>query len=389
MKYCTRCVYPFVAVNLHVDDEGVCSACRTFEQFEALKPEFWAQRRKKFERIVDEVRGKSIGNYDCLVPVSGGKDSYYQTHVMATEYGLKPLLMTYHGNNYLPEGDYNRDRMRHVFNADHIVWGPSVEVLKKLNRLCFRRMGDMNWHAHCGIVTAPIIIAARFNIPLIIWGETAWDISGMHDPDDYIEFSKRSRHEHDLRGFEWYDLINDPQEPLTEQDMNWAKYPTDEEILKVGVRGIYIGNFFKWDPNGHTPLMQKLYDWKAAEQPFERTYRLMSNLDDRYENGIHDLLKFVKFGYGRATDHACREIRQGLMTREQGVEFVRAYDHVVPGDIPRWLDYVGWTRTKLDAVADSFRSPKVWVKNEYGHWLKHNLWDSEEAQAAKLVSLGS
>jgi N-acetyl sugar amidotransferase len=378
MKYCTRCVYPFVAVNLHVDDEGVCSACRTSEQFEALKPEFWAQRRKKFERIVDEVRGKSNGSYDCLVPVSGGKDSYYQTHVMATEYGLKPLLMTYHGNNYLPEGDYNRDRMRHVFNADHIVWGPSVEVLKKLNRLCFRRMGDMNWHAHCGIVTAPIIIAARFNIPLIIWGETAWDVSGMHDPDDYIEFSKRSRHEHDLRGFEWYDLINDPQERLTEQDMNWAKYPTDEEILKVGVRGIYIGNFFKWDPNTHTPLMQKLYNWKAAEQPFERTYRLMSNLDDRYENGIHDLLKFVKFGYGRASDHASKDIRNGYMTREQGVAAVRKHDHVVSSDLVFWLKYVDMTEDEFWRTADTFRDPRVW-RIENNQWVKDTIWGGPEA----------
>lgn len=378
MKYCTRCVYPFVAVNLHVDDDGVCSACRTFEQFEELKPEFWAQRRKKFERIVDEVRGKSNGNYDCLVPVSGGKDSYYQTHMMATEYGLKPLLVTYHGNNYLPEGDYNRDRMRHVFNADHIVWGPSVEVLKKLNRICFRRMGDMNWHAHCGIVTAPIIIAARFNIPLIIWGETAWDVSGMHDPDDYIEFSKRSRHEHDLRGFEWYDLINDPKEPLTEQDMNWAKYPTDEEILKVGVRGIYIGNFFKWDPNAHTPLMQNLYDWKAAEQPFERTYRLMSNLDDRYENGIHDLLKFVKFGYGRASDHASKDIRTGYMTREQGVAAVRKHDHVVSSDLAYWLKYVDMTEDEFWQTADTFRDPRVW-RIEKKQWVKDTIWGGPEA----------
>jgi N-acetyl sugar amidotransferase len=378
MNYCKRCVYPFVAVNLNVDDEGICSACRTAEQFEELAPEFWAQRRQKFERIVAEVRGKARGNYDCLIPVSGGKDSYYQTHVMAAEYGLKPLLMTYHGNNYLPEGDYNRDRMRHVFDVDHIVWGPSVEVLKKLNRLCFRRMGDMNWHAHCGIVTAPIIMAARFGIPLIIWGESAWDISGMHDPDDYIEFSKRSRHEHDLRGFEWYDLINDPQEPLTEKDMNWAKYPTDEEILKVGVRGIYIGNFFKWDPNKHTPMVSEKYGFKGSEKPFERTYRTFSNLDDRYENGIHDLLKFVKFGYGRASDHASKDIRTGYMTRDMAVEMVRKYDHVVSSDLYYWLDYVGMTEEEFWSVADTFRDPRVW-RIENDQWVKDTVWGEPTA----------
>jgi N-acetyl sugar amidotransferase len=378
MQYCTRCVYPVNAVNLNVEDDGVCSACKTFEAFEALTPEFWAERKKRFEAVIDEATRNNAGNYDCMIPVSGGKDSYYQTHVIAKEYGLKPLLMTYHGNNYLPEGDFNRDNMRHAFNADHIVWGPSVEVLKKLNRIAFRRMGDMNWQNHCGIATAPIIIAAKLGIPLLIWGEMPWDISGMYDPDDYVEFSNRSRHEHDLRGYEWYDLINDPQDPLTEKDMIWAKYPTDEEILKVGVRGIYIGNFFKWDPNWHWKMVRDQYGFKASEKPFERTYRTFSNLDDRYENGIHDLLKFVKFGYGRASDHASKDIRTGYMTREEGIEMVRKYDHVVSSDLEYWLNYVDMSEDEFWAIADTFRDPRVW-RVENGQWVKDNIWGEPSA----------
>ncbi|MGE3341978.1 MAG: N-acetyl sugar amidotransferase [Vicinamibacterales bacterium] len=371
-------MYPIVAVNLNLDDDGVCSSCRSFEQFDELTPEFWAERKRRFDKIIADVRSRNTGGYDCLVPVSGGKDSYYQTHIMAVECGLKPLLMTYHGNNYLPEGDYNRDQMRHAFNADHIVWGPSVEVLRKLNRLTFRKMGDMNWHAHCGISTAPIIIAAKFGIPLIIWGELPWDISGMHDPDDFVEFSRRSRHEHDLRGFEWYDLLNDPTEPLTEQDMVWAKYPTDEEILKVGVRGLYIGNFFKWDPNQHWQMVRDKYGFKAAEKPFERTYRSFSNLDDRYENGIHDLLKFVKFGYGRASDHASKDIRTGYMDRPTAVEMVRKYDHVVSSDLEYWLNYVDLTEEEFWATADTFRDPRVW-RIENDQWVKDTVWGEAEA----------
>ena len=191
MRYCKRCVYPEIAVNLYIDDEGICTSCRAFDKFEALTSEFWKKRQKRFEDILVQYTKTNTGNYDCVIPVSGGKDSYFQTHVIAKKYGLKPLLITYHGNNYLPEGDYNRDRMRHIFDADHLVFGPSVEVLKKLNRLCFRKMGDMNWHAHCGIMTYPIQIAVRFNIPLIIWGEIAWDISGMYEPEDFVEFSNR------------------------------------------------------------------------------------------------------------------------------------------------------------------------------------------------------
>ncbi len=312
------------------------------------------------------------------MPVSGGKDSYYQTHMMSKVYGLKVLLVTYHGNNYLPEGNYNRDRMREVFNADHIVYGPSVETLKKLNRLCFRKMGDMNWHAHCGIETYPIQMAVKYNVPLIMWGEVAWDISGMFDPDDYVEFSARLRHEHSLRGYEWYDLINDTDDQLTSKDLSWAKYPSDEEILKSNVRGLYLGNFFPWDPNKNTRKMQELYGWKASQLDFERTYRKISNLDDRYENGAHDLLKFIKFGYGRASDHASKDIRTGYMTREQGIEMVRKYDHVVSSDVAYWCDYVGMSLDEFWSIADAFRDPRVWwIEN--GQWWKNNIWGTPSA----------
>lgn len=373
ITYCKKCVYPQVSVNLNIEDDGICSACKVAEKFEELGPEFWARRKAKFFELVKEINKNNTSGYDCLIPVSGGKDSYYQIHVMVKELGLKPLLVTYHGNNYLPEGDYNRDRMREVFDADHIVYGPSVAILKKLNRICFKKMGDMNWHAHCGIMTTPIIMAVKFNIPLIIWGETSWDISGMYEPEDFVEFSARARHEHSLRGYEWFDMLDDKDDKLGEKDLLWAKYPGDEEILKVGVRGLYIGNFFKWDPNKHTSLMKELYGWKESEKPFDRTYRKMSNLDDRYENGIHDLLKFVKFGYGRCSDHASKDIRTGLLTREQGMELVKKYDHVVSSDLAYWLDYTGLTNDEFWKVADGFRDPRVWWIKD-GLWWKDNVW---------------
>src|SRR3989338_709342 len=378
MTYCQRCVYPQISVNLNIDDQGICSSCRTFEKFNELTPEFWYKRKKKFEQLLDEIITKSNSEYDCLIPVSGGKDSYYQTHMIVKEYGLKPLLVTYHGNNYLPEGDHNRDRMRHNFNADHIVFGPSVEVLKKLNRICFKKMGDMNWQNHCGIMTYPIQVAVRHKIPLIIWGETNWDISGMYEPDDFVEFSARVRHEHDLLGFEWYDMLNDSDDKLTEKDLLWAKYPADEQILKVGVRGIYLGNFFKWDPNNHVKMVMEKYDWQPARQPFDRTYRMFSNLDDRYENGVHDLLKFIKFGYGRASDHASKDIRDGYLTRQQGIEMVKKYDHIVSSDLNHWLNYVAMREEEFWKIADTFRDPRVWTI-EHGQWVKDNIWSNRSA----------
>tara|TARA_B100000029_G_scaffold87819_1_gene77849 strand:+ start:237 stop:1463 length:1227 start_codon:yes stop_codon:yes gene_type:complete len=373
LRYCKSCVYPSIAVNLKLDDEQICSACRSREKFKELTEKYWDNRRKKFQKLIQESKKNNKSNYDCIIPVSGGKDSYYQTHIACKEFDLKPLLVTYDGNNWLPEGKHNRERMKEVFNADHLMWSPSVEILKKLNRIAFKKMGDMNWQNHCGIGTIPIINAVKFKIPLIIWGETEWDVAGMYQPDDFVEFSARARHEHIVRGFEWNDFLNDPEDSLTEKDLIWAKYPSDAEILKVGVRGIYIGNFFRWDGSEHVKLMKKMYSWKPAEKPFERTYRNFSNLDDRYENGIHDLMKFVKFGYGRCSDHASKDVRNGHMDREEGIKLVKKYDHVISSDLEHWLEYVGMDKLEFWKIADTFRNPRVWfIKNN--EWWKNNLW---------------
>lgn len=375
MIYCEKCVYPMTAAQLEITD-GICSACRSAERLSLITKEEWDHREEVFGELVKSLASENGSNYDCIIPVSGGKDSFYQAHLMTEKYNLKPLLVTYHGNNYLPEGDFNRDLMRNAFDADHLVFGPSVSTLKKLNRVGFKVMGDMNWHAHCGINTYPIQIAVMMKIPMVIWGETFWDISGMFSPDDFVEFSARTRHEHALRGYEWYDLIG--QEGLVEKDFMWAKYPEDEEILNAGVRGLCIGNYFNWDPNSQTEIVKEKYGWKESDKEFQRTYRRMSNLDDRYENGAHDLLKFIKFGYGRGSDHASKDIRTGYMTREEGIEKVRQYDHVISDDLDYWLNYVEMSEEEFWSTADTFRDPRVWwIKND--EWWKDNIWGGSSA----------
>jgi hypothetical protein len=131
--------------------------------------------------------------------------------------------------------------------------------------------------------------------------------------------------------------------------------------------------------------MQELYGWKPAEIPFQRTYRKISNLDDRYENGAHDLLKFVKFGYGRATDHASKDIRAGLISREEGIELVRKYDHVISDDLNYWLNYVGMKHQEFWEKADSFRDSRVW-RIEGDNWVKENLWGGSSSYGQVYLS---
>lgn len=380
VQYCTQCVYPAIAATpLTFDDEGVCSGCWVSGQKRRID---WEERFEGLRELANAYRSSS--DYDIVIPVSGGKDSYYQTHVAVKELGLKPLLVTYHGNNYLPEGEYNLYRMREVFDCDHIIVRPSVDTLVKMNRIGFKLQGDMNWHAHCGIFTVPIQVAVRYKVPLMMWGEHGFlDLGGMYSLNDFVEFTAKFRLEHALRGYDWDDFTDEGleklgrselKEGLRAKDLRWAQYPSDEEIDNVGVRGIYLGNFVNWDANVHGRMMVELYGWKPAQQAFERTYRTMSNLDDMHENGIHDYLKFVKLGYGRGTDHSCKDIHAGLMTRQQGIEMVRKYDHVKPRrDLERWLEYVNMSEDQFDAVCDSFRNRRVW-SIENGEWVKDNVW---------------
>ncbi|HKV41458.1 MAG TPA: N-acetyl sugar amidotransferase [Blastocatellia bacterium] len=388
MQYCTRCVYPAAAATpLTFDDQGVCSGCRVAEQADRID---WDRRWKMLVDLANEYR--STSNYDILIPVSGGKDSYYQAHVATKVLGLRALLVTYHGNNYLPEGEFNLHRMRDVFKCDHVIVRPGTDVLIKMNRIGFKLQGDMNWHAHCGIFTVPIQVAVRYKVPLMLWGEHGFmDLGGMFSYSDMVEFTAKFRLEHALRGYDWQDFTDvgldalgrsDLKEGLTAADLLWAQYPTDDEIDAIGVRGIYLSNFARWDANQHVKTVIGEYGWKGSEQPFERTYRRMSNLDDMHENGIHDYLKFVKLGYGRGSDHACKDIRSGAMSREKGIEMVRKYDHVKPRrDLERWLGYVGISEDEFDVTCDSFRNPRVW-RVENGRWVKDNIWGEPSAYGA-------
>jgi hypothetical protein len=239
-------------------------------------------------------------------------------------------------------------------------------------------------------MTLPIQMACKFKIPLILWGEHGqMDLGGMFSYNDFVEFTAKHRKEFHLRGFEWFDFVGSPSksnvdidesEKLNEKDLIWAKYPSDDEIIELGVRGIYLSNYVDWDGNKNASLMKKLYGWKEGNISFERTYRTISNLDDMHENGIHDYMKFVKFGYVRTTDHASKDIRSGIMTRKQAIKEVLNRDHIKSKDLFRWLEYVNMSEKEFDFIADTFRDNRVWS-------IKNNLWYKKTLEG-KFMSYG-
>ena len=363
---CSRCLYPyFSATPMMLDSENICMGCRMYEVRSKFSQEDYTNLKTRLNSIC-HLNRSPVG-YDCIVSVSGGKDSYYQTHYVIHELGLKPLLVTYNGNNYSNVGWRNLMRMRECFNCDHLIISPSVQVIKKLNKIAFTVMGDMNWHSHAGIFTTAPRIACAFNIPLIFWGEHGYaDLCGQFSMHDYPEMNYRERTEHACRGFDWNFFVG--IDGITEAEMEPWKYPTDRQLMSTRLRQIYLGHYIKWESTQHLQEMKRLYGFEISEEPFQRTYRRGSNLDDIHENGVHDYLKYIKFGYGRCTDHASKDIRSGLMSREEGQRYVNTMDHVKPNDLARWLEYVDLSEEDFDRIADHFRDPRVWGFSDSRGW---------------------
>ena len=376
VKFCKKCVMPSSsAIPVEFDENGICSGCNTMNEQANLD---WDRKGKQFERLLEQYKNQDNANYDCIIPVSGGKDSYFQVHTIKNVYKMNPLLVTYNANNWTKTGYENLHNMREAFGCDHVFFTPSIDLLKRMNRVGFKMMGDMNWHGHCGIFTYPFITAVEKKIPLVIYGEHGFmDLGGMHSYSDNVEFTQRYRLEHLLRGYDWQDFLgHEGKNSILEKELLGFKFPKDADIKNIGVRGLYIANYVKWSGNNNAKVA-KQYGFKENEEEFERTYRRISNLDDMHENGIHDYMKYIKFGYGRATDHVIKDIREGVMTREEGIKIVKKMDAIKPKDLDRWLKYVGMTENEFDGIADDFRDKRVWVKDTQGNWMKDNIWDKK------------
>ncbi|MBN2067938.1 MAG: N-acetyl sugar amidotransferase [Candidatus Diapherotrites archaeon] len=364
MRYCTRCVYPETsAIKMTFDEEGVCSGCRVAEEKEKIN---WDERKERLRQILEKYRSKDGKNYDCIVPVSGGKDSTFQTYLIKEVFGMNPLLVTFNHEFNTRKGIRNLANLVEKAGVDHIRFTPNPKLIRKLARLSMRKMGDMCWHCHSGIFTYPVQIAVKFKIPLIIWGEHGWsDLAGMYSHNDLVEMTQRCRREWGLRGFEASDMV-DNEEGISMEDLKPFTYPTDKEIESVGVRGIYISNYINWNAKKQTEKMIELYDFETAEQ--ERTYNCYENVECFHCGGSHDYLKWLKFGYGRATDHASQDIRLGRMTREQGIDMVEKYDGKRPSDLDIILRYLGMDEEEFVACVDNMRDPRAWGKNDKNEW---------------------
>lgn len=369
IRYCKRCLFPETKPDLSFNDEGVCSACTASEQKQQLID--WDQRKKEFQRIVDHYKKRpDETGWDCIVPVSGGKDSTYQAYFMKKVCNMNPLCVCFETTAVTELGQKNLDNISKM-GIDVIHFKKNYNAYRSMVIEGFKRVGDEMWPNHIGIFTIPVMVAVKFNIPLIIWGENPQQEYGGPNLESIMSrtLNRRWLEEYGgLLGNRIQDMVG--VDGMTKKDLSPYFYPSDEEIDKVGVTGIFLGHYFFWDARKQLEIVKQHGFSVKEDGPIEGTYTNYENLDEKM-HGLHDYLKFVKYGFGRATDHACIDIRNKRITREEGLRLVKQYDGRYPVyGISEFMQYSGMTKQEIDDILDSFTNPVLFALDEKGKFIK-------------------
>lgn len=345
LRYCIRCCMPESNEGIHFDEMGICRACQSAEQKIHID---WTVRERELRALFERYR--ALGNdYDCIVPISGGKDSAFQLHVVTKVYGLKALAVTFSHNWYSETGKYNLQNALEKFGVDHIMFTPSRALVNKLARGSLSKIGDACWHCHAGVGAFPLQIAVKYRIPLLVWGESIADMSGRathyepmirFDRDYFTRVSAKVYPE---------EMVSDE---ISLRDLAPFKLPSFAELEEVGVVGIHLGDYIFWDDERQMEFVRDVYDWR--EDTVEGTYKGYKSVECRMA-GVHDYTKFLKRGFGRGTDHASIDVRAGLLTREEGFELAKQHDTERPKALDYYLEITGLTEREFEEILAGHR----------------------------------
>lgn len=377
IRYCTRCVMPETKPDLNIDSEGVCAACRHYEQRPAVD---WDARREELREILDRYRSKDGSNYDCIVPVSGGKDSTYQV-VRLLEMGMNPLCITASTDDLSEWGRYNIENLKKL-GVDYLEVSSNPVVRRTMNRLALEQVGDVSWPEHVSIFTIPVRFAVSLRIPLLVWGENSQnEYGGPAAAAESNVLTRRWLEEFGgLLGLRVSDLVG--IEGIERKHLIQYTYPTDEQLADVGVTGIFLGHYFPWDGQENADIAIQ-NGFKVYDGPVEGSLFDYENLDN-HQTGIHDYFKFLKYGFGRCTDHVCLQIRRGRMTREEGLAIVKERDGRFPSmylgkPLDEILSEFDMTRRQFERICDRFTTKKLFLTDNRGKLIK-----DEDGNLAKV-----
>ncbi len=363
------------------DEEGVCSGCR-YHESKGHDDLDWDERWSILEEICHEAKilAKERGNsHDCIIPVSGGKDSHYQVWLLKNKLGMNPLLVHYNHAYNTPAGRRNLRNLVEKSGCDLVEYHAGLDSVRKISRYMLETVGDVTWHYHAGIKTYPFQVAVERGIPLIVWGEHGFaELTGVVSLEDFVEFTRWSRKEHDMRGFEPEDLVG--KGGITEKDISPYIYPSDDELEKSEVRGIYLSNFIEWDAKTQTEIVMEEWDFSGVTYKRERTFNLHSKIEDHAQE-VHDYLKYLKFGYGRATDDSSTEIRKGRLTREEAKKLVSIYDSKTPSYLDTYCEFLGISIDEFYMMIEPMRDLDIWMRESDGNWkVKDAVWKNQDGE---------
>jgi N-acetyl sugar amidotransferase len=341
LKYCVRCCVPQTQEGVSFDEVGVCTACRSSEEKMHIN---WEAREQQLRKILDDAKAKAGNGYDCILPISGGKDSFFQAHVLTQVYGVKPLAVTFSHNWFSETGFYNLQRCLEVFNMDHLQFTPARGLVNKLARKSLGAIGDSCWHCHSGVGAFPLQVATRFKVPLLVWGESIAENDGrasyqcpVHkfDRDYFTKVSARLTAEEMVGG------------DVTAKEMHAFALPTYEEIESTGVWGIHLGDYLFWDDERQTEFIRDTYGWRETE--IEGAYKGYKSAECVMA-GVHDFTCYVKRGFGRSTWQASVDVRNGLLTRNEGFDLIKKHDQERPQALDYYLGITGLSEEEFYRV---------------------------------------
>jgi len=366
ISYCSRCLYPSTKPDLWFKD-GVCGACHAFD----LRSNYdWSSGKQVFRDLLRD--NKKNPRYDCIVPVSGGKDSTYQVWRVLKE-GFNPLCVTAPTDQLTALGRANIENLKSL-GCDYIEISVNREVRRKINRHAFFAVGDIQWPEHLLIYTIPVRAAVQFQIPVILWGECPQREYGAGRPEDaYLKyFDRRVLEEYgSLNGLRVSDLL--AIQGVDDRDLYFYEYPSAEEVDSLGLKGIYLDNYFPWNGISNAVIAQSL-GFRVSEENILGTIANYENLDN-YVHGIHDYLKYLKFGFGRATDVACNLIRRNLLLRDDACALVEKHDGRYPSsyldrNLDRILQYYDISLQEFGEVCDDYTNYELFLNDASGQLVR-------------------
>lgn len=354
MRYCSNCILPDTRPNLVIGPDGVCNACRSHGTKKEID---WDARQRAFQAVVAHAKSRSTG-YDCLIPVSGGKDSTWQV-VKCLEAGLNPLAVTWKTPGRTSIGQRNLDNLV-ALGVDHVDYQINPKVERKFMYDALVRFGSTAVPMHTAIFAIPAKVAVKFGIPLVVWGEnSAFEYGGREEERTGFQLDSAWLQRHGVtHGTTAKDWIS---ERLTERELTPYFGPDEADLKAAGVLAVFLGYYLEWDPEVTRQVAAE--HGFVADQHGPRTGLYdYADIDDDFIS-IHHWLKWYKFGFTRLFDNLSLEIRNGRITREQAVAVVRARGDETPHkDIEKLCEFLRISTREFFDIAETFRNRDIWVR---------------------------